>query len=140
MFLANLRSHREVICSSWSPQFVVSKDHIIFEVTMLRLQRGYLQPTVATVRCDRRLQHLKSHCCIQIKPPIGGGCQIGHFYDQIKITNRSFCGHWPPKFVVAKGYNIFEVTERLFAAGDLHSLLWSKATTFDFGGDQAVGS
>ena len=35
------------------------------------------------------------------------------------------------KFVVAEGHNIFEVTERLFAAGGNHSSLWPKATTFE---------
>ena len=35
----------------------------------------------------------------------------------------------PPQFVVAKGHNIWVVTETLFAASGRHSSLWPKATS-----------
>ena len=74
-------------------------------ITFLNSQRGYLRPDTTTVSCDLRPQHFWSH-------------------------KEDICGLWPPQFVVAKGQNIFEVTERIFAAGVRHSSLWPKALTF----------
>ena len=48
-----------------------------------------------------------------------------------KNHKQIICGLRPPQFVVAEGHNIFEVTERLFAALGRHSSLWPKATTFE---------
>ena len=41
-----------------------------------------------------------------------------------------FRGQRPPQFVVARGHNIWEVTESLSVAGGQHSSLWPTATTF----------
>ena len=50
----------------------------------------------------------------------------GHGDDQIASVcglYKPFLLHWLPHFVVAKGNNIFEVTERVFTAGYCYSLL-----------------
>lgn len=44
--------------------------------------------------------------------------------------NMEFCGRRPLQFIVARGQNTYEITDRLFAAEGRHSLLWPAATTF----------
>ena len=46
----------------------------------------------------------------------------------IKLTFRA---QMPPQFVVTKGYNIWEVTERLFSVRGHHNSLWPETTTFE---------
>ena len=91
--------------------------------------------------CGRRPQYLKSHPSTGLPPPdsaaaaskllIALGCQIGHFCEQINVTNRSFTVSSHHSLLWTKATTFFKVTERLFAVFGCHSLLWLQATTFE---------
>ena len=110
---------------SKEPQFVLDKDHNIWEFTERQFvsfghhsslwpktatfessQRGNSCPSAITVHCDQRPQHLRVH-------------------------REAICVIQAPQFIVAKDSNIWMFTERLFVSFGHHCSLWPKTATFE---------
>ena len=59
------------------------------------------------------------------------GCQYNDQIAQEYGHYKTFWRQWLPQFVVAKGNNIFDATERLFNAGCCYISLWLKAISLE---------
>ena len=121
----HLRIHREEIRALRPSQFIVAKDHNIWEFTGRQFvsfghqcslwpkittfessQRGYSCPSATTVHCGQKPQHLRVHS------------------EAIYVIR-------PPHFIVAKNHNIWEFTEKQFMSFGHHCSLWPKIATFE---------